>query len=456
MRRLSIRLRITLVFAGVMAILLAGLGFFIYLRFQAQLNETINNGLISRAKDVGTLVDRSGGNLKGGGDLPGEDTFAQVLTPSGHVYGATTGTLSHSPLLTPRELRDATTAPIRVDRADVEALEGPARLFARRQATPSGTLVVLVGASLDDRNEALNNLRTILLIGGPVALLLASLAGYAMAVGALRPVEAMRRRAAAISAAEPEQRLPVPETEDEVARLGETLNAMLGRLEAALERERTFVDDASHELRTPLAMHKTELELALRYAKTPEEMRAAITSAIVEVDRLSALAEDLLVLARTEQGKLALHLGKVRVNDLLGDVRERFASRIDWPGRSLVVQSANGLTIDADPVRLEQALTNLVENAIQHGRGEITLRASEVDGDLEIHVEDRGPGFPPEFLDQAFERFSRADQSRGGDGTGLGLAIVEAIARAHRGTAHAVNRDGSGADVWIQLPAQPR
>ena len=153
--RLSIRLRITLAFAGVMAILLAGLGLFIYLRFQDQLNEAINNGLISRAKDVGTLVGRSGGDLKGGGNLPGEDTFAQVLTPSGQVFGATTAPLSHAPLLSPQELREATTTPIRVDRADVEALEGPARLFARPQATAGRRLVVLTGASLDDRNEAL-------------------------------------------------------------------------------------------------------------------------------------------------------------------------------------------------------------------------------------------------------------------------------------------------------------
>jgi signal transduction histidine kinase len=316
--------------------------------------------------------------------------------------------------------------------------------------------VVLTGTSLDDRNEALGNLRTILLVGGPVALLLASLAGYIVAFGALRPVEAMRRRAAAISAAEPQQRLPLPEAHDELHRLGETLNEMLGRLEVALERERAFVDDASHELRTPLALHKTELELALRYAKTEEEWRAAITSAIEEVDRLSALAEDLLVLARSEEGKLALHLRTVRVSDLLGGVRERFAARIDGSGRSLVVEPADGLTIDGDPVRLEQALTNLVENAIEHGGGEITIRASRAAGDLEIHVEDRGPGFPPDFLDRAFERFSRPDQARGGDGTGLGLAIVEAIARAHRGSAHAANRDGAGADVWIELPADRR
>lgn len=452
MKRLSIRLRITLAFAIVMAVLLTALGMFIYVRVRAQLDETINNGLISRAQDVGTLVGRSGGSLKGGANLPGEDTFAQVLTPEGKVYGATASGLSHGSLLSGPELAQATQGPIRIERPDVEAVEGPARLFAKPITTAHGPLVVLTGASLDDRHDALGNLRTVLLIGGPVALFLASLAGYLVAVGALRPVEAMRRRAAEISAAEPDERLPLPDANDELRRLGETLNGMLSRLEAALERERTFVDDASHELRTPLALHKTELELALRYAKTPEEMRAAVASAIVEVDRLSALAEDLLVLARSQQGKLALHLRQVRVADLLGDVRERFTARLDESGRSLVVKPANGLVVDADPVRLEQALTNLIENAIEHGAGEITVSTNQSDSELEIHVSDHGPGFPSEYLNQAFERFSRADPARGGNGTGLGLAIVEAIARAHRGSAHAANRDGRGADVWIELP----
>jgi signal transduction histidine kinase len=316
--------------------------------------------------------------------------------------------------------------------------------------------VVIAAASLDDRNESLRNLRTIMLIGGPIALLLASLAGYAVSGTALGPVEAMRRRAAEISAAEPDQRLPLPDANDEIRRLGETLNGMLGRLEAALERERAFVDDASHELRTPLAMHKTELELALRYAKTPEEMRAAISSATVEVDRLIALAEDLLVLARSEEGKLALDLRPVGIAELLADLRERFVARAGDAGRSLVVEPADGLSVEGDRLRLEQALTNLVENAFQHGAGQITVRASDATGEVQIHVEDRGPGFPPEFIDRAFERFSRGDPARGGDGTGLGLAIVEAIARAHRGSAHAVNRDGAGADVWIELPTRPR
>ena len=452
MTRIPIRLRVTLAFTIVMAVLLTALGFFVYARFDSQLSEQIDQSLRSHGDDIAALVERK--DLSRSTSLLGrEESFAQVLTPTGQIY-ATTDQLARHPQLTPSEAARAAQGSFIVTRPDVRSISGQARLLARPAHGRGRIFVVVVAASLDDRNESLSSLRTLLLIGGPVALLLASLAGYFVSGSALRPVEAMRRRAAAISAAEPDQRLPLPEADDELRRLGETLNEMLARLEAALERERTFVDDASHELRTPLALHKTELELALRYAKTPDEMRAAISSAIVEVDRLSALAEDLLVLARSEQGKLALHLGRVRVADLLDDLRERFAMRIGGSGRELVVVPANGLTIDGDRVRLEQALTNLVENAIRHGGGEITVRASEADGDLQIHVKDRGPGFPPEFIDRAFERFSRPDQARGGDGTGLGLAIVEAIAHAHRGSAHAANRD-DGADVWIELPADP-
>jgi two-component system OmpR family sensor kinase len=182
-------------------------------------------------------------------------------------------------------------------------------------------------------------------------------------------------------------------------------------------------------------------------------MRAAVASAVVEVDRLIQLAEDLLVLARSAEGKLPLDLRRIRVAELLGGIRERFAARMAEAGRSLVIEPSDGLAVEGDRIRLEQAITNLVDNAIEHGGGEVSVTARDEGGEVAIHVEDLGPGFPPEFIDRAFERFSRGDPARGGNGTGLGLAIVDAIARAHRGSAHAVNRDGSGADVWIELPA---
>lgn len=453
MSRIPIRLRMTLAFALVSAVVLAALGYFIYARFDAQLSEQIDQSLRTHGDDITSLV-RNGDLARNAKLLGREESFAQVLTPDGRIY-ASTPQLGQHPQISPAEAARAAHESFLITRQHVRSISGQARLLARPADGPGGRFVVLVAATLDDRNDSLNNLGAILLIGGPVALLLASIAGYVVSGRALRPVEAMRRQAAAISATEPDQRLPLPDADDEIHRLGETLNGMLGRLEAALERERAFVDDASHELRTPLAMHKTELELALRYAKTSEEMRAAISSAVVEVDRLIQLAEDLLVLARSEEGKLALDLRRVGISELLADLSERFAARIDDSGRSLVIEPTDGLTVEGDRLRLEQALTNLLQNAIEHGGGEITIRAGEANGGVAIHVEDRGPGFAPEFIGRAFERFSQGDSSRGSDGTGLGLAIVEAIARAHRGSAHAANRDGSGADVWIVVPARP-
>jgi signal transduction histidine kinase len=449
-KRLPIRSRVTLAFAGVMVLLLAGLSLFIYLRFQSNLDDQIDTGLEARASEVTALLERSqppGASVQ---DLlvQEEESFGQVLTPSGEIFGASPN-FNRRPLLAGPELAKAKAGPLLIRSTEVPGV-GPARIYAAPADAGGRGFVVAVGTGLDDRHDELANLRTILLIGVPAALLLAALAGYLTIAGALRPVDAMRRRAGEITAAEPGQRLPLPVADDEIHRLGETLNEMLGRLDTALARERAFVDDASHELRTPLAMHKTELELALRYADDPAEMRAAIASSIQEVDRLIELAEDLLVLARSEQGKLALELRPVKVADLLSDVRERFAARLGEAGRPLVVEGADG-EIEGDRLRLEQALTNLVENALQHGDGEISLRAAAAGGAIELHVEDRGAGFPPEFIDRAFERFSRADAARTGGGSGLGLAIVEAIARAHRGRAGARNRDGGGADVWIRI-----
>src|SRR5262249_13913228 len=182
-----------------------------------------------------------------------------------------------------------------IDRARVPGLTEPSRLLATPIQRDRRTFVLVVGTTAQDRAETLSSLRDRLLIAIPVALLLATIAGYLLAGLSLRPVEAMRRRAAAISAERPSERLPVPATRDEVQRLGETLNSMLERLEAALERERDFVADAGHELRTPLALLRTELELALRHGETVDELRDAVRASEEEVERLVHPAPDLLL-----------------------------------------------------------------------------------------------------------------------------------------------------------------
>ena len=328
----------------------------------------------------------------------------------------------------------------------------PTRLLATPVEREGEPLVVVVGVSTEDKKENLASLAFQLAIGGPIALLLASLAGYGVASAALRPVEAMRAKAAAISEHAQGERLPVPDGDDEIARLGATLNEMLARLETALTRERTFVADASHELRTPLAILKTELELALRRGRSPEELQAALRSAAEETDRLAQLAEDLLAIARADRGGLPIRAEPLDSAELLAGVGRRFAPRLEQAGRSVVVEPAPGVRVSADGLRLEQALGNMVDNAVRHGEGRISLSGTALNGQLELHVRDEGGGFPPEFIGAAFERFARADHARARGGSGLGLAIVQAIARAHGGEAHAANSPGGGADVWIELP----
>ena len=451
MRKLPIRIRVTLAFAGVMALVLAGVGLFLYSQLDSRLNESIDNSLRSRAGEVTALVQGAPGRLGSGASLiEQEESFAQILTLDGQVEDSTPQ-VANAPVLTETELGGASVEPIFLEREQVPGIEGRARLLAAPLEGRRGELIAVVGASLDDRDEALTGLATLLLIGGPATLLLASLAGYWAAGVALRPVEAMRSRAAEISAADPSERLPVPAAEDELARLGRTLNEMLGRLESALERERRFVDDASHELRTPLALHKTELELALRYGGSEDELRTAIGSAVVEIDRLIQLCEDLLVVARAGEGSLPVESEALRVIDLFRTVAQRFSARLADSERELAVDGGDGVVVEGDRMRLEQALTNMVDNALRHGGGVVRIWA-RADGDrIELHVSDSGPGFPPEFVDRAFDRFSRPDESRTGAGAGLGLAIVETIAEAHGGHALATNADGGGADVFIVL-----
>jgi signal transduction histidine kinase len=309
-----------------------------------------------------------------------------------------------------------------------------------------------VGTSLGERDDSLRTLAALLAGGGAVALLLSALAGYGVAAGALRPVEAMRRRAAAVRPGRSGERLPVPDSRDEIARLGVTLNEMLDRLEAAFARERAFTAEASHELRTPLGILKAELELALRQDRSPGELRAALESASEETDRLVQLAEDLLAIARLDDGRLPIRTGAVDADHLIASVAARFESRAREGGRRVSAAANGKLRFDGDRARLEQALGNMVDNALRHGAGEIRLSAVAREGSAELHVTDAGAGFDPEFIDRAFERFARAAGARGTAGAGLGLSIVAAVAASHSGSARAANRDGGGADVWIELP----
>jgi two-component system, OmpR family, sensor kinase len=436
-----------------MALVLSATGVFVYLRFSSELDATINAGLRSRAADLAVLVRQADSGLRGGsGSLVGrEESFAQVLDASGRVVDSSAA-IGTRVLLTEGQLHRALSGPITLNRGPLPGLEEGARLLATPVAVRGREQVVVVGTSTESREEALKDLLQLLFLGGPVALLLASFAAYWVAAAALRPVDEMRSQAAAISAARPDRRLPVPPSGDEVARLGTTLNEMLERLGEALEHERAFVADASHELRTPLAILRTELELALAKGRTPEELHAALASAAEETDRLTQLSEDLLTIAQTERGELPLRLGRVRLGEVFEAVAQRFSRRAEEEGRAIEVDSAGAPPLEADRLRLDQAIGSMVDNAMRYGGGTIELRGWIGGGGLEVHVLDRGSGFAEQFLDRAFERFSRGSSAQRAGGSGLGLSIVRTVARAHGGEAHAANREGGGADAWLTLP----
>jgi len=272
-----------------MALVLAAIGLFLYVRVGSALDSTINQSLKARAADVAALVEQADTGLREAQNLRGPDNgFAQVVVER------------------------------TVDGEHVRLLAMPVTAQDQR-------LVVIVGASLEPRADALADLEGQLLVGGPIALLLASIAGYLLGAAALRPVERLGERAATISAASPGRRLPVPPAGDEISRLGGRLNEMLARLEAALERERALVSNASHELRTPLALLKTEIELALDEPDSAPALAAALRSAGEETDRLAQLADDLLLLASVDSGELPLRRTRVELAEVLDTIATRFS-----------------------------------------------------------------------------------------------------------------------------------
>jgi two-component system OmpR family sensor kinase len=442
LKRVPIRLRLTAAFALAMAVVFALAGFFLYHRLATSLDRTLAQGLRARAGDISLLVQQTEAGLRESSFNPGNaSSFAQVLDARGRIYDHTPGLGTRS-LLTPAQFSAAKSGPMTVARTHSAGSSEAIRLIAQPVRAQGQRLVVVVGTPLEARDDALVTLRTEVLVGAPIALLLASLLGYVVAAGALRPVERMRSRVTAISASRLGDRLPVPPSSDEISRLGETLNEMLARIETAMERERSFVADASHELRTPLAHLKAEVELALESPRSHRELELALQSVASETDRLAQLAEDLLLLARVDEGTLPIRRQDVRLDELLNGIARRFERRAHEEGRAIEVV-ANGAHLNVDRLRVEQALGNLVENALRYGEGTIRL-----EGDTQmLRVSDEGPGFPPGFAPRAFERFSRADESRGTGGAGLGLAIVAAVAEAHGGSASV-----AGADVTIRLP----
>jgi two-component system, OmpR family, sensor kinase len=453
LRRLSIRVRLTIAFAAALGLVLALAGGFTYLTVSTRLTNAIDEELRTRLDEITERLDEPQAEPPQltAEVSEGDGGFSQVLTPRGAVVASSLPPGAGA-TIEPDQVRRARQGEVLLTGLDVPGVEAQARVLARAVTTADDSFVVVAGASTEDRDAALESIAIAFAIGAPLALSLASALGYALAARALSPVTKMQRRANQITLEHDGERLPLPHAQDELYELGETLNAMLNRIEASLERERTFVADASHELRTPLTILRAELELAKRPGRTFDELRAALRSTGEEVDRLTELAENLLIMARSDQNRLAPQRADTDITALMERVRDRFAHPAAAASRSLVVDVPTGLTARVDPVQVERALLNLVDNALRHGNGTVRISAGVSDASLVLEVSDTGHGFTGGLDQAAFERFSRADNARADDGAGLGLAIVQAIARAHGGTANIASR-GAPTTVRLTLPA---
>src|SRR5690349_8205484 len=301
----SLRLRLTAIFAGSMAIVVLLIGALVYHSMSAELLAAVDRDLGARADALtATLrVDPSTPLRSGHRFVDPDEAFAQILDPSGRIVDATAG-VAGSPLLTPAQLRGIK-EPRFLTRPPT-ASDDAQRILAVPAVVDGQARIVVVGLTLGDRHDALVHLLDVLTIAGLSSLAVTCVGGWMLAGAALRPVEQMRRRAAELAVRDTGATLPIPGTDNELTRLGVTLNSLLERQYAAAERERRFVDDASHELRTPLAVLKAELDVTLARPRRADEQLDALRAASRETNHLVSLTEDLLVLARSRQGGLPL------------------------------------------------------------------------------------------------------------------------------------------------------
>jgi signal transduction histidine kinase len=317
-------------------------------------------------------------------------------------------------------------------------------------ASARGNLTAIVGRNIDDEIDARNTVRKALLLGVPALLLVVGGVTWWIVGRALRPVEDIREEVERISARELDRRVPAAPGGDEVARLAVTMNRMLDRLQRSQNRQRRLVSDASHELRSPVAAIRQHAEVAGRH---PDGTRVdeLATAVLEETDRLQGLVEDLLVLARLDEGDES-----VAVEVDLDDIVLAEAAHL----RRMTTIDVDTSRVEAGRVlgsaaALQRVIRNLTENAARHAHGRIALGLAQADGSLILTVEDDGPGIPPADRDRVFERFVRLDESRGRGtgGAGLGLAIAREVVASHGGETTLGESHTGGLRVEVRLPA---
>ncbi len=428
MSRLPLRVRLVGGFALAMLVLLSAAGALVFWRVEGALDRTLNGELDSQASAVGdSLRERPGDPSAAVTDLP-PDLLTQLVLADGTVVVSTASARGRV-LLSPADAARAVATSTTLDPGNY-LRGGRGRVRVRTVPLPGGRSAVVTAVSLRQRDEALRELLAQLVLANLVALGLASIVGERLARAALRPVEAYRQRAAQIAAGAAGVRLDVPDSpDDEVTRLGHTLNEMLGSLEESARAQRQFLADASHELRSPLTLLSSEVELALRRPRTAEEYETTLLAVASDTARLVALADQLLDLEHA-----------TRATDQVAAQAEAVATAVDALARTPLGDRPRRLDNPDGPVlvplpahELDQVLRNLLDNALVHGAGAVSVSVRVSPDAVLLAVTDEGDGPDADFVPHAIERFRRADPARTTGGSGLGLALVHQLVSGRDG-----------------------
>jgi heavy metal sensor kinase len=457
--RFPIRVRLTAWYALLLAAIILGLGTFVVLQLRSDLQATVD-----REVRASTTQIAQGYAEEGNKDfrdvsntvLSRGDAGAQVLDRNGRVLVGFGDPVAMKPMA-PADARVAAvagnarlvTAELGVDEERYRVMASPVdRLGDRR--------VLVVAESLDRVDESVHRVLVLLLLAGPAALLATALGGWWLARRALLPVERMTSQADEIGIDRLNERIAEPRGEDEIGHLAVTLNAMLDRLERGVEEKHRLIADASHELRTPLAAMRSELDVSLRTDDLSPEAREVLESTREEVDRMSRTVDNLLTLARVDEGRLELLKTRVNLRDGIEAAVRPLRPLADAKRLQLEVNGGRAWEAEADPERLNQALTSMIENAIKFVQpgGEVEVTTWGEEDEVGVTVTDNGPGIPTEARELIFERFYRADPARGRDvgGSGLGLAICREVAKAHGGRLWVESEEGKGSAFSLALP----
>jgi heavy metal sensor kinase len=456
--RLRIRTRLTLWYVVLLAVIIGAVGAFLVLRLRTDLTDAVD-GALKPAADQIALGFRAEGRPEAhdvsATVLSGERAASQVLDQRGRIVAVWGDAVSRRPILGPAELQRVLRG-ARVERtADLGRPDARFRLAARPILRGGRSYAVVAAQSMAAVDRSVHRLLVLLLIACPAALLATAAGGWWLARRALAPVQRLTTQAQDIGMQRLDERLAVPPTRDELARLATTLNTMLARIEHGVDEQQRLIADASHELRSPLAAMRTELEVSLRADALPPTARAVLESTREEVVRLSRMVDDLLTLAGADEGGLDAALETVDVTDVAAAVIGALEPLARSRSIGLRLEGAPAMG-RADGRLLRQALGNLVDNAIKYSPpgATVLVRTAANGHETWVRVEDEGPGVPPELRERVFDRFFRLDPSRtrATGGSGLGLAIAREIAWAHDGRVWVEPRAGGGSTFCLTVP----